>query len=98
MDYDARKDSLLSEQESEKVELYFTITQCHADQAYLDIYIQETNQPRKKLKQTKPQPKREEALLDFPESLVIDYFFESNPCPTQSASASSSTSSPATAR
>ena len=58
MDYDARKDSLLSEQESEKVELYFTITQCYHEAVFLEVFIQETNQPRKKLKQTKPQIKR----------------------------------------
>lgn len=35
MDYDARKDSLLSEQESEKVEIYFSIKNLNAYSAYL---------------------------------------------------------------
>jgi hypothetical protein len=39
MDYDARKDSLQSEQDSEKVELYFSIRQLAAGQAFLEIYL-----------------------------------------------------------
>ncbi len=35
MDYDARKDSLLSEQESEKVEIYFTAKNLNVPTAYL---------------------------------------------------------------
>jgi hypothetical protein len=35
MDYDARKDSLQSEQESEKVELYFSIRHLAAAQVFL---------------------------------------------------------------
>jgi hypothetical protein len=70
MDYDARKDSLLSEQESEKVELYFSIKQLAASSAYLAVYLQETNRPRKKLMQTKPASSYMEGF-DFPESLAL---------------------------
>jgi hypothetical protein len=53
MDYDARKDSLLSEQESEKVEIYFSIKNFNASQVYLQVYLQETNKPKQKLIRTK---------------------------------------------
>lgn len=74
MDYDARKDSLLSETESEKVEIYFSIKNLSASSVYLEVYIQETNKPKKRLLQTKPTMSHN-GIFDFPESLVIDYFF-----------------------
>lgn len=74
MDYDARKDSLQSEQESEKVELYFSIRHLAAGQVFLEVFIQETNKPRMKLLRTKPQPAYN-GHYDFPEPLTIEYFF-----------------------
>lgn len=74
MDYDARKDSLLSETESEKVEIYFSIKNLSASSVYLEVYIQETNKPKKKLLMTKPTTSHR-GIFDFAESLVIDYFF-----------------------
>lgn len=54
MDYDARKDSLVSEQESEKVEIYFSIKSFEGGAVFLEVYLQETNKPRMKLIKTKP--------------------------------------------
>lgn len=75
MDADARKDSLLSEQDSEKVEIYFTIKSLNASSAHLEIYLQETNRPKKKLMQTKTASSYMQGF-DFPESLTLDYVFE----------------------
>lgn len=75
MDYDARKDSLLSEQQSEKVEIYFSIRNLSANSVYLEVYLQETNRPRKKIMQTKTE-KPYNSVIDFPQSAVLEYFFE----------------------
>ncbi len=83
MENEARMDSLMSDQESEKVELYFKARRVPAEAVFLDIYLQETNKPRKKMLMTKPTYGNGQ-IWDFPESLIIDYFFESKPYVTQS--------------
>jgi hypothetical protein len=75
MDYDARKDSLLSEQESEKVEIYLSTKNVNTSSLYLEVYMQETDKPRKKIFQTKPAQSYEQ-IIDFPDSLTVDYYFE----------------------
>jgi hypothetical protein len=92
MENEARMDSLMSDQESEKVEIYFTARRLPAEAVFLEVYLQETNQPRKKVLSTKPSSVHNQ-LWDFPESLVLDYYFESTPPATQSARSSSSRSS-----
>jgi hypothetical protein len=76
MEYDARKDSLLSEQESEKVEIYFTIKRFNASAVSLEIYLQETDKPKKLLMKTKQQEANNQ-IYEFSQSLVVEYFFES---------------------
>jgi hypothetical protein len=66
------------------VELYFTARRLPAESIFLDVYIQETNKPRKKLLTTRPQSS-EGQVWQFPESLVIEYYFESTINSTQSA-------------
>jgi hypothetical protein len=70
MDYDARKDSLQSEQESEQVEIYFSIKHFSAPAVYLEVYLQETNKPKKKLQQTKPATPYHQ-VFEFPDPLTI---------------------------
>lgn len=82
MDYDARKDSLQSEQESEKVEIYFSIKSLNGAQVFLEVYMQETNKPKMKLLKTKPEAPYN-GHYDFPESLTIEYFFEGTFLSTQ---------------
>ena len=82
MDYDARKDSLQSEQDSEKVEIYFSVKGYNGGQALLEVYIQETNKPKMKLLKTRPAVAYN-GHYDFPESLIIDYYFEGNSSLTQ---------------
>jgi hypothetical protein len=69
-------DSLMSDQESEKVEIYFSIRGISSSKIFLDIYLQETDKPRKKLLQTKP-VEVYNSNADFPQSLLVDYYFES---------------------
>lgn len=57
------------------MEIYFSIPQLDASSAYLCVYIQETNRPRKKLMQTKPAASYNHGF-DFPESLTLEYMFE----------------------
>lgn len=75
MDYDARKETLFSQEESIKIEIYFSIRQLSHVMAYLQIYTQETNHPPLKLITTKPKAAYN-AHYDFPESLILDYVFE----------------------
>lgn len=54
MDYDARKDSLQSEQESEKVEIYITAKKISAEIITAVVALQEANKPAKNIYTSKP--------------------------------------------
>jgi hypothetical protein len=82
MDYDARKDSLLSEQESEKVEIYLSCRNVNASHLVCEVYLQEGNKPRKSVYGSKP-TQTHHGKADFANSLIIEYFFECNPFITQ---------------
>ena len=77
MDYDARKDSLLSEQESEKVEIYLSCRNINASPLICEVHLQEGNKPRKSVYASKP-TQTHHGKADFANSLVIEYFFECN--------------------
>lgn len=77
MDYDARKDSLLSEQESEKVEIYLSCRNVQASPLTCEIHLQEGNKPRKGVYSSKP-TQTHHGRADFANSLIIEYFFECN--------------------
>lgn len=75
MDYDARKDSLLSEQESEKVEVYVSCRNTALSVVAVEAHLQEGNKPRKNIYHSKPTPVNN-ARVDFANSIIIEYFFE----------------------
>lgn len=70
MENDARLDSLMSDQESEKFEVYFKVRRLPVETVFLEVYLQETNKPRKKMLMTKPAHGHGQ-MWDFPESLVV---------------------------
>lgn len=78
MDYDARKDSLLSEQESEKVEIYLSCRNVNVSHLVCEVHLQEGNKPRKSVYGSKP-TQTHHGKADFANSLVIEYFFECKP-------------------
>ena len=74
MDYDARKDSLLSEQESEKVEVYVSCRNTSLSVVSVEAHLQEGNKPRKNIYHSKPTPVNN-SRVDFANSIIIEYFF-----------------------
>ena len=84
MDYDARKDSLLSEQESEKVEIYVACRKINVPVVAVEAHLQEANKPRKGIYHSKP-TQNSNNRVDFANSIVIEYFFECNRESTQIA-------------
>lgn len=74
MDYDARKDSLLSEQESEKVEIYLSCRNVSASVVKLEVFLQEGNKARRSVYSSKP-THTHHSKADFADSLIIEYFF-----------------------
>ena len=77
MDYDARKDSLLSEQESEKVEIYLSAKNIPASMVVAEVFLQEGNKPRKSVFYSKPTNVIHNKA-EFANSIVLEYFFECN--------------------
>lgn len=77
MDYDARKDSLLSEQESEKVEIYISARNINVPVLVVETHLQEGNKPRKNIYHSKPTQINGQRT-DFADSMIIEYFFECN--------------------
>jgi 5-deoxy-D-glucuronate isomerase len=77
MDYDARKDSLLSEQESEKVEIYLSCRNVSASVVIVEVFLEEGNKPKKSVYYSKPTHTHHNKV-DFANSLIIEYFFECN--------------------
>ena len=77
MDYDARKDSLLSEQESEKVEIYLACRKIDVPVVAVQAHLQEGNKPRKGIYHSKP-TQNSNSRVDFANSIVIEYFFQCN--------------------
>lgn len=70
MNNNARMDSLLSEQESEKVEIYLSIKSSGFASAIIHIYLQEPNKPKKKVQQSKTTQAYNQKI-DFAEILTI---------------------------
>ena len=70
MDYDARKDSLLSEQESEKVEIYVTCRKMGVSVVVVEGHLQEANKPRRSIYHSKPTTVNAQRA-DFANSMVI---------------------------
>jgi hypothetical protein len=54
MDYNARKDSLQSEQESEHVEIYITAKKISADIVIAEVFLQEGEKQKKSIFISKP--------------------------------------------
>lgn len=83
MDYDARKDSLLSEQESEKVEIYLSCRNVSASVLVVEVFLEEGNKPKRSVYYSKPTHTHHNKA-DFANSLIIEYFFECNSSHIQS--------------
>jgi hypothetical protein len=75
MDYDARKDSLLSEQESEKVEIYVSCRKMNVGVVVVEAHLQEANKPKRSVYHSKPTILNGQRA-DCANSLIIEYFFE----------------------
>ena len=74
MDYDARKDSLLSEQESEKVEIYVVCRKINVPVLIVEGHLQEGNKPRRSVYHSKPTSVSGQKA-EFANSIIIEYFF-----------------------
>ena len=79
--FEEKKESLMSDAESEQIELYFTarnladLDLVTVTDSFLMVYLLEPNKPKRKMLQTKIY--WNDLNPDYSETLVTEFFFES---------------------